>query len=200
SRVAAFRANPRRDLIAQSAAATEQLAAVRLLAGEAAKNTQWAKFSQVVYQAGKHGAADGRNRAKLAEIERVATMADETVASATGALALLVTPDGSGTSPLQRAEAYAASKTACIVILEPGCAAAESVYEDIKVKRDRGMHTGSTTFSYLILDDGGAVRAAGIAHGHVAALSKVGVPHVAWSDEEPTDDPIRRLLTGNGSS
>lgn len=77
----------------------------------------------------------------------------------------------------------AALKNAHVLVLQSTYTGAESIYEDVKLKRDRALHVGSSVVAWYLLDkdkDDDQPLSAGIHWAHHSATTKVGLPDVAW--------------------
>ncbi len=170
--------NPTPDV----AVAAERLESLRTWLGEAVKKapplTDLEEALTAIDAAARTAAAARAGYAAAASrANAVATVLDGVDA----ALEALLTPDSSGVTAVEAAAAWEQNRGAYVVILAPAYGGAESTYEDVQLRRDRGLHVGSAVVSYTVVDPSGAVVAAGNAQAQAAATTTVGTTRVAWS-------------------
>lgn len=170
--------NPTPDV----AVAAERLESLRTWLGEAVKKDHSledfdAALTAIDAAARSAAAARAGYAAAASRANAVALVLDGVDA----ALQALLTPDDAGVTAAQAAAAWEQNKGAYVVILTPAYGGAESTYEDVQLRRDRGLHVGSAVVSYTVVDPAGAVVAAGNAQAQAAATTTVGTTRVAWS-------------------
>lgn len=186
--------NPTPDV----AVAAERLESLRTWLGEAVKKapplTDLEEALTAIDAAARTAAAARAGYAAAASrANAVATVLDGVDA----ALEALLTPDSSGVTAVEAAAAWEQNRGAYVVILAPAYGGAESTYEDVQLRRDRGLHVGSAVVSYTVVDPSGAVVAAGNAQAQAAATTTVGTTRVAWSAPAMTRATAAGAETGS---
>lgn len=95
-----------------------------------------------------------------------------------------------GVATVSQCALGAALKAANVLVLQPTFTGAESIYEDVKLKRDRALHLGSSVVTWYLLKKGEKApepSAAGIEWAQASATTKVGLPEVTWAWEHKPD-------------
>lgn len=158
----------------------ERLAALKLLVGEVVKLQDLAKLTPVLAGVEEAAGAAAKSRRELARRASVLSSITRILDDADALLSALGVPDANGMTAVQISGVYEANQGAMILALEPSFAGAESVYEELKGRKDRGTHSGTTVVSYVLLNPDLSVAAGGSAFGYAAAISRTGEHAVAW--------------------
>jgi hypothetical protein len=182
----AYRANGVSEPPADVAATAERLAAVKLFAAERAKGTDQAEFEKALTLVEKEARAASDAREGFARRVGVSAYVDKVLTDVTAALAAMLSPDAQGVTPLQMAGVYEANRKAHVLILESSYTGAESVYEELVGRADKGAHFGSTVVTYFLLDCDSRLLDSGVVYDVVIANTKVGHREVEWSDGAST--------------
>lgn len=113
----------------------------------------------------------------IASCEQLLTIVDEVLLQVSGS---------TGAALAAQSALGAALKDAHVLVLQPTYTGAESTYENVKLRRARALHVGSSVIAWYLLDkDKGleqdAPLVAGIQWAHRSATTKVGLPDVTWA-------------------
>ena len=165
------------------AATAERLAALKLLAAECAKEKNHKEFDAVLSLVEDAARAASHERESLARRVGVSSYVDKVLSDASTALAGLLAADAQGITPLQMAAVYEANRDSHVLILESSYAGAESIYEEIPLRADRGVHLGSTVATYFLLDSTSRMLDSGVVYDVVAGNTKVGHSRLEWTNE-----------------
>jgi hypothetical protein len=160
---------------------SERLEAWRLFVAETVKLQDADKMTAAVAQLDT--AATNAADACMAHAQHVsiANTATQVLDDVGAVLKALRQPDASGNTAVQMADTFEAVSGASILLLESSYAGAESVYEELKGRKDRGTHTGSSVLSYVMLKPDFSIVASGSVSGVMIATNKTGEKGVSWT-------------------
>ena len=164
------------------AAAAERLSVLKLLAAEVVKGKSASEVEPVIVLVEKAATAASNERASVAERAGRAAFVNKVLENVTAVLNGLTSADPKGVTPLQVASTYAENVTAHVLLLEPSYAGAESTYESVPARKDRGIHFGAVVVTYLLTDNEANLVGAGTVEGHALANTVVGGNSVDWGD------------------
>ncbi len=168
------------------AATAERLESLRAFLKEAVKTPAHLDGHEATFAALDAAAtAAARERALWTAAERRASAVAAVLADVDATLEALLTPDAGGVSAVAAAAEWEQNRQAHVLVLTPGYGGAESTYEDVQLRRDRGLHVGSAVVTWVVVGPDGVVLAAGNAQGQAAATTTVGTTRVTWSDAGP---------------
>lgn len=155
-----------------------KLEAVKQLVAECAKDKDPEKARLDLLD--EPAAAVAEARATIAAAAAIVTQVSAVVDDVTTVLAALTTAQAAGASPIHIASLYDAGKEAHVLVLHPTFAGAESIYEDVKMQKDRGLHFGTAIVSFVLTHKDGTLVAAGNVADSVAATTTIGKTEITW--------------------
>lgn len=155
-----------------------KLEAVKLLVAECAKEKDPDKAHLHLLDEPAVAVADAR--ATIAEASATVSQVSAVIADVTAVAAALTAAPAGGASPIHVASLYDAAKEAHVLLLNPTYAGAESIYEDVKMQKDRGLHVGTAIASFVLTDREGRLVQAGNIAESVAATTTVGKTEINW--------------------
>lgn len=129
------------------AAHTERIAALKkLLDGDGTTEQRADNIVKAISEAASNIASERMNRATSASSAKII---DEIIEFVDALLTQLRSVNSTGSTMLGEAAVYGANANSHILLLQSPYAGSESVYEEVSMKRDRGLHMGVIMVSYV---------------------------------------------------
>jgi cytochrome c551/c552 len=177
-----YRANHVDEQNANVAVTAEQVASYRLLVAECAKEKDLQKLEPALHELEKAAKAASEAREDVSDRTARVSHADKVVEEVSAVLASIRTADTTGVTPIEIAAVYEANKDSAVLLLDASYAGAESVYEEIPMKKDRALHHGTAVVSFFLIGGDGTLTDSGAIHASAAANTTVGKADIEWGN------------------